>query len=30
MREALRRHGVRHDEPMRDEFRERMQKLLAG
>jgi len=30
MREALRRHGERNDEPMRDEFRARMQKLLAG
>ncbi|MBA3919298.1 MAG: hypothetical protein C0516_12015 [Gemmatimonas sp.] len=30
MREALRRHAERSDEPMREEFRARMQKLLAG
>lgn len=30
MRVALRRHAERSDEPMREEFRARMQKLLAG
>ncbi|WP_291164386.1 anti-sigma factor family protein [Gemmatimonas sp. UBA7669] len=30
MREALRRHAEQSDEPMRDEFRARMHKLLAG